>query len=200
MLKFNFDKQAPDAEFEPLQYMMCPPRVLGYVIERKMWAQLRVNDVQPVKNENAGDTFDKKLQLEEDTKELIKNLVATHEQGKEMKNGKRTKGIQDVVQGKGDGLVILLHGEPKFGTRQDKLADVSTGPPGVGKTLTAESVAIRANKPLFAVGVTDVGVDPEKVQVNLERMFELAGTWEAVLLMQVDYPTPELIGTHTTIQ
>lgn len=76
----------------------------------------------------------------------------------------------------------------------------STGPPGVGKTLTAESVAIRANKPLFAVGVTDVGVDPEKVQVNLERMFELAGTWEAVLLMQVDYPTPELTCTHTTIQ
>lgn len=80
------------------------------------------------------------------------------------------------------------------------LADVTSGPPGVGKTLTAESVAIRANKPLFAVGVTDVGVDPEKVQVNLERMFELAGTWEAVLLMQVDYPTPELICTHTTIQ
>lgn len=122
MLKFNFDKQAPDAEFEPFQYMMCPPRVLGYVIERKMWAQLRVDDVQPVKNENAGDTFDKKLQLEEDTKELIKNLVATHEQGKEMKNGKRTKGIQDVVQGKGDGLVILLHGEHKFGTKQDKLS------------------------------------------------------------------------------
>lgn len=62
----------------------------------------------------------------------------------------------------------------------------------MGKTLTAESVAIRANKPLFAVGVTDVGVDPEKVQVNLERMFELAGTWEAVLLMQVDIRLPSL--------
>lgn len=53
----------------------------------------------------------------------------------------------------------------------------------MGKTLTAESIAMRARKPLFAVGVTDVGVDPEKVQVNLERMFDLAGTWEAVLLM-----------------
>lgn len=42
---------------------------------------------------------------------------------------------------------------------------------------------MRAGKPLFSVGVTDVGVDPEKVQVNLERLFDLAGTWEAVLLM-----------------
>ena len=91
--------------------MMCPPRVLGYVIERKMWAQLQVDEVKPVRNENASDTFDKKLQLEEETKDIIKNLVTNHEQGKEEKNGKRTKGIQDLVQGKGDGLVILLHGE-----------------------------------------------------------------------------------------
>ena len=148
-----------------------------------MWAQLLVNDVMAVKNEGASDTFDKKLQLEEETKDLIKNLVSNHEQGKETKNGKRTKGIQDVVQGKGDGLVILLHGEAEFRKGQECLANVQRGPPGVGKTLTAESVAIRANKPLFAVGVTDVGVDPEKVQINLERMFDLADTWEAVLLM-----------------
>ncbi|KAA6410582.1 MAG: hypothetical protein FRX48_06004 [Lasallia pustulata] len=166
LLKFNFDEQKKEDDFEDLQYMICPPRVLGYVIERKMWAQLQVDEVKDVKNENASDTFDNKLQLEDDTKDIIKNLVTSHEQGKEEKNGKRTKGIQDFVQGKGDGLVILLH-----------------GPPGVGKTLTAESVALRANKPLFAVGVTDVGVDPEKVQINLERMFDLAATWEAVLLI-----------------
>lgn len=57
------------------------------------------------------------------------------------------------------------------------------GPPGVGKTLTAESIAMRANKPLFAVGVADIGLDPEKVQVNLERLFDLGRVWEAVLLM-----------------
>jgi len=33
------------------------------------------------------------------------------------------------------------------------------------------------------VGVTDIGMDPETVQVNLERMFDLAGIWEAVLLI-----------------
>ncbi|KAI9845158.1 MAG: hypothetical protein M1837_005043 [Sclerophora amabilis] len=166
LLKFDYDGRTREDEFETMQYLMCPPRVLGYVIERKMWAQLQVDDVKPVEIANAGDTFDKKLKLDEGTKDLLRYLVTNHEDGKKTKDGKRIKGIQDIVQGKGDGLVILLH-----------------GPPGVGKTLTAESVAIRAGKPLFAVGVTDVGVDPEKVQVNLERLFDLASSWEAVLLI-----------------
>jgi hypothetical protein len=40
-----------------------------------------------------------------------------------------------------------------------------------------------AGKPLFAVGVSDVGVEAQKVESNLERMFNLASQWEAVLLM-----------------
>jgi hypothetical protein len=58
--------------------------------------------------------------------------------------------------------------------------------------LTAESIAQHAGKPLFAVGVTDIGMDPETVQVNLERMFDLAGTWEAVLLIYVPIVLVEL--------
>ncbi|MCJ1244500.1 hypothetical protein MMC30_001698 [Trapelia coarctata] len=167
LLKFDYDGATGDEEFEPLQLMMCPPRVLGYVIERKMWAQLRVEDVKPVENVNGPDTFDEKLKLEPNTKDMLRDLVTNHEAGKQSKDGKRTKGIQDVIQGKGDGLVILLHDMILFNL-------------GI---LHAEHIAMRARKPLFAVGVTDVGVVPEKVQVNLERMFDLAGTWEAVLLI-----------------
>ena len=38
----------------------------------------------------------------------------------------------DIIEGKGNGLIILLHGGP-----------------GTGKTLTAESVAELAEKPLY---------------------------------------------------
>jgi hypothetical protein len=38
-------------------------------------------------------------------------------------------------------------------------------------------------KPLFSVGVADIGTKAEDVEKNLHRLFELAGTWEAVLLM-----------------
>lgn len=57
------------------------------------------------------------------------------------------------------------------------------GPPGVGKTLTAETLAKCAGKPLYVVGASDVGLDPRIAEQSLGRIFELAETWGAVLLM-----------------
>ena len=59
----------------------------------------------------------------------------------------------------------------------------NNGPPGVGKTLTAETLAKCAGKPLFLVGASDVGLDPRIAEQSLGRIFELAETWGAVLLM-----------------
>ena len=58
----------------------------------------------------------------------------------------------------------------------------------MGKTLTAESVALLAGKPLFSVGVSDIGVQGDKVEMNLQKIFDLAGLWEAVLLLFVSNP------------
>ena len=46
-----------------------------------------------------------------------------------------------------------------------------------------ESVAQLAGKPLFSVSVTDIGLDAESVEHNLEALFELAARWRAVLLL-----------------
>jgi SpoVK/Ycf46/Vps4 family AAA+-type ATPase len=73
--------------------------------------------------------------------------------------------MEDIIKEKGKGLVILLH-----------------GPPGVGKTLTAESVAQLAGKPLFSVSPSDIGLNAAEVEENLEVLFELAARWRAVLL------------------
>ena len=59
------------------------------------------------------------------------------------------------------------------------------GQPGVGKTLTAESVAQMTSKPLLSIGVSDIGIQGDKVELNFQRIFALAGLWEAVLLLQV---------------
>ncbi|KAK1853114.1 AAA family ATPase [Colletotrichum chrysophilum] len=71
-----------------------------------------------------------------------------------------------VIEGKGNGLIILLHGGP-----------------GTGKTLTAESVAELAKKPLYRVTCGDIGTDPESVEKYLESAFYIATIWEAVLLL-----------------
>ena len=57
------------------------------------------------------------------------------------------------------------------------------GPPGVGKTLTAESVALATGKPLLFVSVADIGLDPEEVEENLVHVFRLAASWEAIVLL-----------------
>lgn len=57
------------------------------------------------------------------------------------------------------------------------------GPPGVGKTLTAESVALATGKPLLYISVADVGLSPDKVEENLVQVFKLAASWEAIILL-----------------
>jgi len=69
-----------------------------------------------------------------------------------------TNGLtQDVIQGKGRGLVVLLHGVP-----------------GVGKTATAEAVALENRKPLFVITCGDLGLSPTDVETHLTEVFRLA--------------------------
>ncbi|KAK1623850.1 P-loop containing nucleoside triphosphate hydrolase protein [Colletotrichum phormii] len=160
--------------FEDLQFKLCPPRVLGYHLDSRTWLELNVGSyiasqadgaqewescIKDIKELRSSDAFNK-LQLLPTQKSLIKDLVRCHSSGTSSKPM-----MTDIIKGKGKGLVILLH-----------------GPPGIGKTLTAESVAQLAGKPLFSVGVSDIGLKPAEVEQNLEALFELAANWRAVLL------------------
>lgn len=143
---------------------MYPPRFLGYSTKEKTWGQFAVDytsTTQPKKTTS----FQKNLQLHEEYKKLILALVNEHEGKHEDMNGDRVQ-VRDVVKDKGKGLVLLFH-----------------GPPGVGKTLTAETIAEATGKPLFIVSVAEIGLDASKAERNLEQMFYLAGKWEAVLLV-----------------
>lgn len=94
-----------------------------------------------------------RLVLDSQKKELIKALVHVHMSHSES---------ADIIDGKGNGLVILLHGGP-----------------GTGKTLTAESVAELAERPLYRVTCGDVGTDPEEVEKYLESAFYIGSIWKA---------------------
>ena len=49
--------------------------------------------------------------------------------------------------------------------------------------MTSESVADATGKPLFAVGVSDIGLNPLVAEHQLHRLSELAAIWRAVLLL-----------------
>ena len=157
------------------QYLLCPPRVLGYHLESRTWLELDVEELRII-SQPASDSAFKKLQLQKPLKELIENLVKSHTSG----TGKEPL-MEDIVKGKGQGLVILLH-----------------GPPGVGKSLTAESVASMAGKPLFSISTSDIGLSPADVEHNLESLFELAARWHAVLLFDEADVFLESRSSHTS--
>jgi len=166
LLKLDYDDVKGDKPFwEDDQYIICPARFLGYVLSSKSWAQMPVTCVEEIKHKIRQSAFDN-LILENDAKTLVKCLVANHEKKKSSGDGDESGNKEDWIEGKGRGLVILLH-----------------GPPGVGKTSTAESVAQATGKPLFSVSVSDIGLKPDEVENKLAKIFNLAARWEAVLLL-----------------
>ncbi|KAH8602367.1 P-loop containing nucleoside triphosphate hydrolase protein [Bisporella sp. PMI_857] len=52
-----------------------------------------------------------------------------------------------------------------------------------GKTLTAESVAEIAEKPLYRVNCGDIGTDSEEVEACLESVLHLGKIWKGVVLL-----------------
>ena len=83
---------------------------------------LNVDHLRPVNWDMKA--FEHRLVLKPQKKELIKALITIHVSSS-------ASMTSDIIEGKGKGLVILLHGGP-----------------GTGKTLTAESVAEIAQRPL----------------------------------------------------
>ncbi|TGJ80301.1 hypothetical protein E0Z10_g8460 [Xylaria hypoxylon] len=163
MYKLEWDKYSRGREMSPDQLLCCPSRVLGYALKQKTWVQLLVKHLKiPDKADN--NTFADKLQLDQDAKDLISKSASAHAKSRKREHG-ASKGLDDFAPEKGRGLVIMLYGQP-----------------GVGKILTAESVAQMTNKPLLSVGVSDIGIEGDKVEMNLQKIFALAGLWEAVLL------------------
>ena len=93
------------------QLLLCSASLKGYSLKNKKWLTFYIGSVLDIKyNDSAFES----LVLPEDHKELILALAESQVQHKD--------GFDDVIQGKGKGMIMLL-----------------SGPPGVGKTLTAES-------------------------------------------------------------
>jgi len=97
--RYSWDGLPANRPMTDEQYLLCPPRVLGYSLKQKKWVQLRVT---ALRMPDAADrtTFDRKLQLNQADKDIIWKSVQSH----------RLPNIADYTPGKGKGLVILLWG------------------------------------------------------------------------------------------
>ena len=139
----------------PEQKLICTPLIRGYSLKNKLWLNLFVNCVSDI-TFNTG-AFDS-LVLPPQQKELILGFTESQKAYKEH--------FDDVIEGKGRGIILLL-----------------CGPPGVGKTLTAESVAEEMKVPLYMMSAGDLGLDPRNIENTLKDTLEMCTKWNAILLL-----------------
>ena len=151
----QYDAMDPKEEPDEFAALLCPQHVHGYCLRDKVWKTLNVNELRPVAfRTNAWD----RLVLDAQYKNIIQAMVSSYVDN--------SAHLDDLVASKGQGLVALLH-----------------GPPGSGKTLTAECVADAFSKPLYQVTCGDLGTNPDQLEDRLEEIFDYAITWGAILLL-----------------
>ena len=107
----RFDRDQCQRQWEDEQFMLCPPRVLGYILRDKKWAQLQISCLKDIPRKGSGRSWNRvKLADGEDTKTTILNLVNGHKIV-ELGDGDSDLMVDDIVAKKGKGLVILLYGQ-----------------------------------------------------------------------------------------
>lgn len=53
MTRTRYGKEAYLKDWEDEQFMLCPPRVLGYIFSDKQWAQLQVTLLREISNDGS---------------------------------------------------------------------------------------------------------------------------------------------------
>lgn len=135
--------------------LLMSPMLAGYSLTLKKWFWMSVDKILPLSwNEDAYDH----LVLPVDHKRLLLSFVQSH--------GQSSKETDDVIAGKGQGLIVLL-----------------SGPPGTGKTLTAEAVADKSRRPLQYLHAEDLGTEVASTGKKLTELFDLALEWNSIVLL-----------------
>ncbi|KAK7941504.1 uncharacterized protein PG986_013891 [Apiospora aurea] len=156
-LEENYGPEASKPEdTSVLDTALCPPYAFGYSCGRKQWGRFPVANAQ----ETAWrpDPMSKP-EMKMNQKMLIQALVSSHE----FANHDR-----DQMGQKRKGLVILLH-----------------GPPGSGKTLTAECAAELSQRALLSCSMSELNKHNSAwyFEQRLAQVLQLATTWKAVVLL-----------------
>ncbi|KAF5535559.1 TOB3 (member of AAA-ATPase family) [Fusarium napiforme] len=173
--ELNHDKSVDSVAHGPLPTKPYVTRVLSN--GSKTSRTLGLFDIELVKDVVWSSTAFDQLVLPHDYKRIIQAFVGAQMSGLD--------NFDDVIKGKGRGIIMLLSGEP-----------------GTGKTLTAESgayhdafiagqvllpnlllVAEIMQRPLYNMSAAELGDVAQEVEQKLDCALELSTRWGAVLLL-----------------
>ncbi|ETN37302.1 uncharacterized protein HMPREF1541_08293 [Cyphellophora europaea CBS 101466] len=135
-------------------FLYCQPEFRCFALQHKKWARAWIDDLEEVE---FNDLAYPSLFLPHDYKELLLAFAEAQIDG---------YGFDDIIAGKGQGILMLL-----------------AGAPGTGKTLTAEAMAEHMQRPLYSVSAGELGTSAGGMENELDRVLELSTRWNAVLLL-----------------
>ncbi|KAK6828814.1 hypothetical protein RU639_003670 [Aspergillus parasiticus] len=143
-----------DGQLTEEHLMLCTDTIPAFSFEDKRSITVNIDDLEDIL---FNQQLFHQLVLPRPTKEIVRVMVKSHVNGVD---------FDDFTKGKGKGLIMLLH-----------------GPPGVGKTMTAEAVAEYSQRPLYTVTSGELGADSEDLERHLNRALDIAKAFRAVLLL-----------------
>ena len=146
-------KRDTSREFTDDEYATMSPFIYGFSFVSKTWGEMIIDNVSEIQFRE--NAYDM-LVLDEERKDMMFSLV---------ENGMEA-GDKDFISGKGGGVIFML-----------------AGTPGTGKTLSAEAIAEKLKRPLYMVGVGELGTDVSSLELSLRNILDVATKWNAVLLL-----------------
>ncbi|ORY68313.1 P-loop containing nucleoside triphosphate hydrolase protein [Pseudomassariella vexata] len=156
---------------DSVEYLqLLPYQIPAYVFRTRRYVHVDVSTIAEIdKSEEARDTGFEDLVIPDGHRNLLIALIENHETGGKHTSEEDSEAAPtqiDIVRGKGRGLIILLH-----------------GPPGSGKTSTAETIAAYTRRPLYSITCGDLGTEAFQVERNLKDHTDRAHRWGCVLLL-----------------
>lgn len=142
------------------QLLFATPILRGYSLEDRKWLELFIDGVSDI---NWNPRPFKSLVLPDGEEENVKKLVLALANSQ----SKKVDANSDVLQGRCRSVIMLLQ-----------------GPPGVGKTLTAECVAEVMKMPLYVLSARALGNTTARVEESLKSTLPLIAKWGALLFLE----------------
>ncbi|KAL6700579.1 NACHT domain-containing protein [Trichoderma pleuroticola] len=142
--------------------VVLPKRLVVFSLMQRKFVHVNISCLKTIEGANVFNL----LSINPRHKQMVRSLVQEHFRKKKQQHLGQEVQYQDLIKGKGTGLVFLLHGVP-----------------GVGKTATAEAVALENRKPLFAITCGDLGFEPISLEKNLGLFLRILEYYSGVLFL-----------------
>ncbi|KAK0730417.1 P-loop containing nucleoside triphosphate hydrolase protein [Lasiosphaeris hirsuta] len=153
-------KNQPPAN-EALYFHVFSDLVPAFLLGERRWAFLKTSNLREVRPDTNAFKY---LVLEDEVKLTVKALIGKFASS----DGKVSPWPSDFVKNKGEGRIFLLH-----------------GPPGVGKTCTAECIAELTRRPLLSLTSGDISTSMSagSVEHALNYFLSLGERFGALVLL-----------------